>query len=494
MVVTVKRSELRRNSFIYGGALLVPRAAAFVALIIFSRLLSPTDYGYFALFMISAELMDTALFNWIRIAFLRLFPEYERLARSSLLRRCCLAMTGLAMLLSTPIAALMAWLLAPGDGVVFFTVLICMTFANGIVRLRLAELQARQHASLYFLTETARAVFSLLFALALVEVWGSHFNFLSAGFAGANMVVALVCLVAFRHDLPRMVLDRTVVRPILTYAGPIVPLTALQSLIPLTERYVIQFVAGPAAVGVYAAVQNLVQQPITMLTSAVALAAFPIVMKSADLHGHSAAQARIREVGGVLLALGLPAMCGLIALRSEIVSVLLGEEFRVGAAVLVPWMAVSALLLNLKYHYFDLAFHVTRRLMLQVATLLPTILLTAPLIYGLFKIWGLEGAAAGACLASAAALVASWIMGQRALVIPHAVGELARITVSVGVMVVALSVVQPAGGLAGLLLQIAIGGTAYALAAVALNVLDTRTSLVAYLGRLTVTASRREAQ
>jgi O-antigen/teichoic acid export membrane protein len=494
MVVNVKRSELGRSSFTYGGALLIPRLAAFLALIIFSRLLSPTDYGYFALFMISAELMDTVLFNWIRIAFMRLFPEHEKSASPSLLRRCCLAVTGLALLVSIPIAALIAWSLAPDNWLIFFGVLVCMTFANGAVRLRLAELQAQQRASQYFLIEVARSVFSLLLALVLVEVGGPHFNTLSAGFAGANVGVAGICLLSFRHDLPRIVLDRMMVRSILTYAGPIVPLTALQSLIPLTERYVIQFVAGPAAVGVYAAVQNLVQQPISMLASAIALAAFPIVMSSAELHGYSAAQARIREVGGYLLAFGLPAVCGIIALRSEIVSVLLGEQFRAGAVAIVPWMAVSALLLNFKYHYFDLAFHVTRRLMLQVATLLPTTLLTAPLIYGLFKTWGLEGAAAGACLASAAALAASWIMGQRALIIPHAVGELVRIAVSVSMMVVVLSVVQPAGGLAGLLLQIAIGGTTYALAVLALNVLDTRTVLMAHLVRLSAPASRREAQ
>jgi O-antigen/teichoic acid export membrane protein len=482
MVVTVKRSELGRNSLIYGGALLVPRLAAFLALIIFSRLLSPTDYGYFALFMISTEVIDTVLFNWIRIALLRLFPEYQGLARP-LLRRCCLAVTGLAMLVSTPIAMLMARFLAPDNVLIFFGVLICMTFANGVVRLRLAELQAQQQASKYFLTEATRAALSLLSALLLVATGGPHFNTLSAGFAGANIGVAAFCLISFRHDLPRVVLDRMVVRSILTYAGPIVPLTALQSLIPLTERYVIQFVAGPAAVGVYAAVQNLVQQPINMLASAVALAAFPIVMSSAELQGHSAAQARIREAGVYLLALGLPAVCGIIALRSEIVSVLLGEKFHAGAVAIVPWMAISVLLLNLKYHYFDLAFHVTRRLVLQVATLLPTTLLMAALIYGLFGLWGLQGAAAGACLASAGALAASWIAGRRALTIPHAIRELGRIAVSAGAMSAVLWVMRPTGGsLTGLVVQISLGGITYVLAAVALDVLGMRTSILAYLG------------
>src|SRR5581483_8245979 len=134
------------------------------------------------------------------------------------------------------------------------------------------------------------------------------------------------------RELSHLGLDRPAVKAIVSYAGPIVPITVLESLIPLTERYVIQLVAGPAAVGIYAATQNLVQQPINMLASAVGLAAFPIVMRSAEREGNGSAQSRMGEVGSYLLALGLPAVAGLIMLRTEIASVVLGEQFRRQAA------------------------------------------------------------------------------------------------------------------------------------------------------------------
>lgn len=478
------KSELGRNAAIYGGALLLPRLAAFVALILFSRLLAPAEYGYFALFVISAELMDTVLLNWIRIAVLRLHPEHETAGRLSVLRRTCLAMTGLALVVSVPLSALLTLLAAPDQWVGFFALLVAMTFASGVVRLRLAELQAEQNASRYFMIEVARAILSLGASLALVALVEPTFMALSAGFVGANIAVALVCLLSFAPDLPRMALDRTVVKSILSYAGPIVPLTALQALIPLTERYVIQFVAGPAAVGIYAAVQNLVQQPISMLASAVALSAFPIIMRSAETEGHPGAQSRMREAGAYLLALGLPAVAGIIALRTEIVSVVLGEEFRAGAIAIVPWVAVTALLVNLKYHYFDVAFHVTRRLLVQLATLLPATLLTAPLIYVFLKMWGLPGAAAGACLAFAASLAASWLVGRRLLDIPHAFGEVGRIMVAVGVMLAALWAIQPPDGVVGLVIEIMTGGVAYVAAALALNVLEMRTALATHLARL----------
>ncbi len=273
-------------------------------------------------------------------------------------------------------------------------------------------------------------------------------------------------------------------RAIVSYAGPIVPINVLESLIPLTERYVIQFVAGPAAVGVYAATQNLVQQPINMLTSAIAIAAFPIIMRSAEVDGLLPTRARMGEVGGYLLALALPAVAGLIMLRNEIVDVVLGEQFRAEATLLIPWMSVTALMVALKYHYFDVVFHVTRRTMIQVATLLPAMLLTAPFIYIFLKTWGLPGAAAAVCLAFTASVISSWMTGRRLITIPHAFSDAVRITLAVGVMIFVLWLLPPVPGLQGLIVHVAIGGCAYALTALALNVLQLRSVAFEYFARL----------
>lgn len=479
-----KRGHLGRNAAIYGGALLLPRLAAFVALIVFSRLLEPSEYGYFALFVITAELMNAVFFNWIRLAFLRFYPEYQENGEVSVLRRACLSITGVALALSLPIAAAMSWIVVPERWLAFLGLLACITLANGVVRLRLGELQAQQRSLPYFGIEIARATLSLVFSLALILIAGPHFEALCTGFVAANLGVALVCLVPFARDLAHLTVHRPLVTAIVTYAGPIVVTTALSSLIPLTERYVIQFVAGPAAVGVYAAAQNLVQQPINMIASSVALAAFPMVMRSADVEGSAAARARLGEVGALLLALLLPAAAGIFLLRGELASTLLGEQFRAEATILMPWVAVTAILANLKYHYFDLAFHVTRRLLVAVATLFPATLLTAPAIYLFLKLWGLEGAAAGSCLAFAVTLVSSWLPGRQLLAVPHAFSEVGRIIASVGVMVAVLWVTPPMHGLAGLILQIMAGGTAYAMAALALNVLDSRHFVTASLARL----------
>ncbi len=183
MSAATKQNQLGRNAAVYGGALLLPRLAAFVVLVVFSRLLVPAEYGYFALLLISAELIDTVLFNWVRLALMRLYPEYEVKGRLFILRRTCLALTILASCVSVPLAIIMALAAAPDRLTSFVALLSCITFANGAVRLRLAELLTQQRSLRYFMIEFTRASLALVLSLILVELIGPHFEALGGGFA-----------------------------------------------------------------------------------------------------------------------------------------------------------------------------------------------------------------------------------------------------------------------------------------------------------------------
>lgn len=483
-------SRLGRNSLVYGGALLVPRLASFAALIIFSRLLTPAEYGYFALFIISCDLINSVMFGWIRLAFLRMLPEYEQNERVGALRRNCLAFTALAIAASFVVAAVLGAFAAPERWLAFFAFVAMNSFANGAIQLRLAELQGTERAPAYFMIEGSRAALALALSLAFVLGLGETFECLAGGFVAANTALALVCLFPYRGDLARLAIERVHAREIISYAGPIVPVNMLESLIPLSERMVILMLAGPAGVGVYAAAQNLVRQPINMIFSAIVLAGFPIVMRSAENRDSSFARAHLKQLGAFLFAVGVPALAGIIALRTEIAGVVLGENFREGAVAIMPWIAVTAVLMNFKFHYVDLAFHIAKRMKTYLYTLLPATLLTVPLIYVFMGLWGLPGAAAGSCLAVATSLAASIVIGRRVFRTEHPWGDIGRILVCAGAMVGVLALVKPLGGPAGLIVLVASGAATYGALAVLLNVIGLRDTVLPRLAHLKEAWSR----
>src|SRR5258706_14352056 len=92
----------------------LPGVIAFLAIPLFSRLLSPADYGRYALVVASVGLVNALLFQWLRLSLVRYLPVYkdepERL-KSTLLTVTLILIgaTGLAAAVAYVIPALRPW-------------------------------------------------------------------------------------------------------------------------------------------------------------------------------------------------------------------------------------------------------------------------------------------------------------------------------------------------------------------------------------------------
>src|SRR5690606_3730158 len=98
----------------------------------------------------------------------------------------------------------------------------------------------------------------------------------------------------------------------------------------------------------------------------VTLAGLPLAVRRMELEGMSAASVQLRENGGLLLAVGLPAAVGLSMLAPQIAGVVVGHEFADVAGALMPWIAVGVFLHGMKAYYVDHAFMLAKRVRGQV--------------------------------------------------------------------------------------------------------------------------------
>ena len=73
-----------RSTLIYAPAILLTRISALLLLVIATRLIDQTEYGFLTLVVTVGELTDSALTSWLRIALLRLGGKGE-ISRGSLL-------------------------------------------------------------------------------------------------------------------------------------------------------------------------------------------------------------------------------------------------------------------------------------------------------------------------------------------------------------------------------------------------------------------------
>src|SRR4051794_22260988 len=65
------------HTAIYLVARGVPGIVAFLAIPVFTRLLTPDQYGRYALMLATVSVMNALLFQWLRLALVRYQPAYQ---------------------------------------------------------------------------------------------------------------------------------------------------------------------------------------------------------------------------------------------------------------------------------------------------------------------------------------------------------------------------------------------------------------------------------
>src|SRR5271168_901847 len=97
---------LNRYFSIYLGAQLVPAVIGFIAITVFTRLLSPTEYGVYVVGMGIAGIAGSVFFAWIRLSVLRYQATSSEVDfRGTAIVAYCA--TIVAMLCTVPVAVLL---------------------------------------------------------------------------------------------------------------------------------------------------------------------------------------------------------------------------------------------------------------------------------------------------------------------------------------------------------------------------------------------------
>jgi O-antigen/teichoic acid export membrane protein len=269
--------------------------------------------------------------------------------------------------------------------------------------------------------------------------------------------------------------DPAVMRDLLSYGLPLTATYALAFVVTSSDRLLLGWLKGSAAVGPYAVAYDTTSQALIALMMMVNLSAFPLAVRALEEHGVERATKQLTQHAVLLFTLALPATVGLALLAPNIAATLFGPSFQVAAAELMPWLAVGALLAGVKAFYFDLSFQLGRVTRKQI-----WVSGCAAALNLVLNIWWIPGLGAlGAAWASLIAFLVgctlSAVLGRQAFRMPLPVAEWARIAVACSVMALALWPFASYRGQGALVLQVAGGVTVYAIAAALLNVGNSRT-------------------
>jgi len=451
----------RRGLLGYLPANIVSAVVGLLTIVVFTRLLSPAEYGGYALALSLMTLAHTLLFTWTEAAMARFQArarERDDVAdhMATLYRSWAVLAVGFPL-----VAGLIVWL-AP---------------ISPSLKLAVAAAQAAViFRSLIKLVQERRRADGLVSAASLLDMIqnGGGFaigvGFIALGFGAAGpfmgfILVAAVCLLAtLKRELGMTKgghADRTLLREYAGYGLPVSLSLILALIISTTDRFLLAAFLDEAAVGVYHAGYSLSNRTLDILFVWMGMAGGPAMVAALERGGRQALQASARAQSSFMVLLTLPAAVGVAMVALPLSQVLVGEQLVEGAARVTPWVAIGAFFSGVTTYYLHTAFTLGRRTPLLLAAMAVPAMLNLGLNLVLIPRFGIDGAMWSTAISYAVGAVASWALGRRAMPLPLPLEALWKAGLGCIAMAAVLRLLPDLGGIPELALKAVIGAAVY---------------------------------
>lgn len=462
----------------YLPANIVQGAVGFLTIVLFTRMLSPEEFGRYALAFSIMTLIHVALFSWLEAAMARFWaaqtPGAGLRAHFATLYAAAFAVSGAFVVAATVV--LWAWPMAPA-----FRWTLAAGLAGVPVRCLVKLAQERFRAE----GQVSRAAGLDMFTAAAGLITGVGYAALGAGAAAPLLGILTAPLLALPLVLPGELREargakweRERLLGYARYGYPIAASLALSVTLASTDRFLLAAFLNEAAVGAYHAGYSIANRTLDVLFIWLGAAGTPAMIMALERGGPAKLHEAAREQAGLFALIGFPAAAGVALVARPLAEVMIGEELRAVAATVTPWIALSALLYGLQAYYFGQAFVLGRRTGRLLAAMTVPAGLNIVLNLLLVPAYGVQGAAWATAASFSVGIATFIVLGRRVLVLPIPWEAVVRCGVATAIMAAVVWILPAWGGMAELILDAGVGAVVYAAAALTVNAAGVRDTLV----------------
>ena len=457
---------LFKNSGIYVLAKVVPGAMAFVALAVYTHLLTPQEYGVYTLIFSAALFLHSAAFNWLPVGMMRFWPggTYTDNAFISTLGVLYLRVL-------VPVAVLAVILLVfLGENYYLHVAAGFLLLAGFTVLMIGQQLQSAQ------MLPSRYAIMTICYAVLALTL-GSIMAYLGYGPIGVligtatGMLVPAIILSAKNWALfDRSLYTPELTKKLLTYGTPLAASFFLDEIANLSDRYMLAWLVNEAEAGKYSVGYDLAGNSIMMIMNAINLAAYPMIVKLLDNEGKEAALEYFNTYVVLLLSISIPAVVGLSLVGPGLASLVIGEEYLASVVLVLPWVAGAIFFMGLGAFYLHLPFQLGNKNIGIFKIGVYTAILNLLLNFWLIPEMGMVGAAIATLLSFIISAALGIYFSRDVFPLPFPAKEIAKIITAATFMGLCLWVVKDYRGWLWLIGQMSIGLGSYALATYLLNI------------------------
>ncbi|MCD6386291.1 polysaccharide biosynthesis C-terminal domain-containing protein [Candidatus Sumerlaeota bacterium] len=345
----------------YAPARLVPALASFISVVVFTRLLSPTEYGRYSLLATGGTLTALVLFAWVQHSILRYYRQWHQTGQLRVLygtvNLLLICLTAGIFLMGIILGLLFATLISP-EWLFLLVLTALFALGRGLYNVALKLAQADHRAIRFATYSVSYAVGGLLVGILLIRagLQGSAAILLGSGIIGI-LVGALefgpnmkVSKISFSNDLAQK---------FFRYGFPLMGVAAFAIVLDSGDRYVIAWFNGESDVAVYSAIYSVSSQLIGIAIRIIMLVAFPIIVDKWSGDNPDSAEIAASRFLYVYLLVTVPIVFGLTTVRRSFITLLFPASYG-HAMYLLPWIVGGAFLQGLS-EYFGIPLQLYER-------------------------------------------------------------------------------------------------------------------------------------
>lgn len=313
--------------------------------LLIAKILGPADFGRFALATAGAVVLNTLLFEWLRLSTTRFYSarvrDSEPWIRAGLDR--AYAILAIALVALAAICAGFGLVIDPTpESRLAVTAATALTAIGiGLFDYHAALARARFVGGTYLKLVVWKNVFGVVLMAGTAWLFPQPTWVLLAG--AASQALAVVVMRAALRDPPgQFAPDRSrhTLKVFAAYGLPLIAANAIYQLMPFINRGAIAAAANFSEAGYFALAADLGSRGFSTLGTALDLLLFQLAVRAEEHHGREAAEAQISRNIGVVIALLLPCAAGYWAVTPALQQLVVPEAFRgpfaLYTALLIP--------------------------------------------------------------------------------------------------------------------------------------------------------------
>jgi O-antigen/teichoic acid export membrane protein len=396
---------LNTSGLLYLSARIVSAAGNLLAVVIFSRLAGPAEYGHYVLIFAWSLIVYGFGAQWMRFAFFGVYQS-ERFGEyvGSLAGLLCGGLLFVALILA---ALAIFEFFEPGFLIAVFALICGMTLYEAAFEVARVRLDVRNAA----LSMMLRALFTVLFGS--IGLWlGGGARGLALAIAVAHVGAAAPALRTW-SGLNWSCGSRDTAIRILRYGWPLMLSFGIGAVGQSIDRLLLAHYLGTATLGPYGVAADMLRQSYMVLGETISLSLMTVAKSHANNGDVEATNCTLRRAFNACLATAVFGTAFFVVFGDVLLRAILQPEFVAPIHELIPIFAIAFAFMTMRNFYFAQVIYFTNASFLDLMVSFLFVVVSASLSLVLVPAYGPHGAALALMLSGITSCIAFMVLGRR---------------------------------------------------------------------------------